>query len=70
MDPYMIIRSPGSRTPTLNASAKASIVPATTGVPAARPVVCAACWWTLPMTSPGHANRGKGIGSQISVAQS
>ncbi|HEY7049138.1 MAG TPA: hypothetical protein VH373_18105 [Jatrophihabitantaceae bacterium] len=37
--PYMSMRSPGAATPTLTASAQASIVPATTGVPPAELVV-------------------------------
>ncbi len=36
--PYMTITSPGSRTPTLVASAHASTVPAVTGSPCGRPV--------------------------------
>jgi hypothetical protein len=40
--PYMSMSSPGSRTPTLSASAQASTVPATTGVPAGNPVASAA----------------------------
>ena len=37
VEPYISIMSPGSSTPTLSASAAASIVPTITGVPAARP---------------------------------
>ena len=36
VEPYISIRSPGSRTPALNASAHASTVPALTGVPSAQ----------------------------------
>ena len=38
VEPYISIMSPGSSTPTLSASAAASIVPTMTGVPAASPV--------------------------------
>ena len=60
VEPYMSIRSPGRRTPTLNASAHASIVPAQTGVPAGRPVSAAAAAVTCPAISAGHARRGAG----------
>ena len=42
VEPYISIISPGSSTPTLTASAAASIVPTITGVPAASPVSSAA----------------------------
>ena len=42
VEPYMTIMSPGLVTPTLSASAAASMVPAITGVPAASPVSRAA----------------------------
>jgi hypothetical protein len=48
--PYMTIMSPGSTTPTLTASAAASIVPAVTGVPAFSPVSAAAVEVTSPAT--------------------
>ncbi len=38
VEPYISMRSPGRRTPTLTASAAASMVPQVTGVPGARPV--------------------------------
>ena len=49
--PYMIIRSPGAPTPTLIASAAASIVPTITGVPSASPVADAASRVTVPAMS-------------------
>ena len=42
--PYMIIVSPGRCTPTLTASAAASIVPKVTGVPTGSPVASLAAW--------------------------
>jgi hypothetical protein len=42
VEPYISIMSPESSTPTLSASAAASMVPAITGVPCARPVAAAA----------------------------
>ena len=56
--PYISIRSPGWSTPTLAASAQASIVPAATGVPAGIPVDWAAASETVPATSDGHSKRG------------
>jgi len=50
--PYEIMRSPRRLTLTLNASAHASIVPATTGVPAGMSVARAAALVTSPMASP------------------
>src|SRR5258706_14805079 len=52
--PYMSMRSPGSLTPTLTASAQASMVPATTGTPAGRPVSAAPSPVTVPLTSAGQ----------------
>ena len=46
VDPYITIMSPGLTTPTLSASDAASMVPAMTGVPAARPVARAAFFVT------------------------
>ena len=46
VDPYIIIISPAPQTPTLTASAAASIVPTVTGVPGARPVSSAATFDT------------------------
>jgi hypothetical protein len=68
--PYMSIVSPGSRTPALSASAQASIVPATTGVPSGIPVAAAPRTWTRPTTSSDHANRGKSTPGTTSAAQS
>src|SRR5580693_634286 len=54
VDPYMIIRSPRCRTPTLCASAHASTVPASTGVPGRRPVAADA----RGVTGPGQPRQG------------
>jgi hypothetical protein len=58
VEPYISIRSPGCRTPTENASAYASTVPAITGVPTGNPVAAAAVSWTAPTASLGHTNLG------------
>jgi hypothetical protein len=69
VDPYISIRSPGWRTPALNASAQASTVPAVTGVPVNNPVVSAAAAVTVPTTSPGHASRSSATSPVSSLAQ-
>ena len=46
VEPYISIMSPEARTPTLTASAAASMVPQVTGVPMASPVSAAA--WRSP----------------------
>jgi hypothetical protein len=56
--PYMTIVSPTAPTPTLAASAQASIVPAITGMPSGSPVSRAARPCTVPATSPGQSSRG------------
>ena len=58
VEPYMIIMSPGARTPAESASAAASMVPAITGVPAASPVSSAAAAVTSPAISPDHNSAG------------
>ena len=63
VDPYITIVSPTSRQPALYASASASIVPASTGVPARSPVAVAASVCSSPTTSPGHASRGRSSGA-------
>jgi hypothetical protein len=68
--PYMSIVSPGARTPTLAASAHASIVPAATGVPSARPVSDAAAAVTVPAISAGHRSRGSSNPGAIPDAHS
>ena len=70
LDPYMIIRSPGPRTPALTASAGASGAPAMTGVPAARPLARAAAAETRPTTSVGQTRRGKRTGSTVPATHS
>ena len=58
VDPYIIIISPGPDTPTLKASAAASQVPATTGVPLANPVSLEAFSLTSPIISLVHTSLG------------
>lgn len=59
VEPYMTIMSKGRTMPTLSASEAASIVPAMTGVPAARPVARAAFGVTWPAISVVHKSFGK-----------
>ena len=54
VEPYIIIMSPGSSTPTLSASAAASMVPAMTGVPSAARSPRAAARVTWPAISVDH----------------
>jgi hypothetical protein len=68
VEPYISIMSPGSSTPTLSASAAASMVPAITGVPSARPVSAAACRVTWPAMSVVQARRGSLSRSTMSAA--
>ena len=68
--PYMSIVSPGSRTPTLSASAQASMVPAMTGVPAAIPVRADASAVTQPTGSPAQWSVGSSRFGAMSAAQS
>jgi hypothetical protein len=68
VDPYISIWSPGCRTPTENASEYASTVPATTGVPARTPVASAASGRTVPTTSLGQTNLGRGRCLQMRLA--
>ena len=70
VEPYISIRSPGRRTPPLNASAQASTVPAATGVPTGSPVSRAASGVTVPTISPGQASRGSGTPVATCSAQS
>ena len=70
VDPYIIIMSPGDSTPTLTASAAASIVPASTGVPAARPVSAAAAGVTSPAISEDHNNSGSRSGPTMPSVRS
>ena len=70
VEPYMSIISPGARTPTLTASAAASIVPTVTGVPSARPVSAAAAAVTPPAISVDHISRGSRSSGRISGARS
>jgi hypothetical protein len=58
VEPYMSIRSPGAATLTEYASAQASIVPVTTGVPGASPVWLAAAALTWPAITPGQTSSG------------
>ncbi len=67
--PYMTIMSPGAFTPTLMASAVASIVPVVTGVPAFSPVSAAACGVTCPATSFAQSSRGRRSRSTIGPAK-
>ena len=61
VEPYIIIMSPGSSTPTLSASAAASIVPAMTGVPAASPVSSRRARVTMPAMSVVHSSLGQAL---------
>lgn len=70
VEPYISMRSPGSRTPTLSASAQASIVPAKTGVPGRSPVAAAAAAVTAPTCSPGQTSLGSGQPGSTSATQS
>ena len=70
VEPYMIIMSPASSTPTESASAAASAVPAMTGVPAASPVSSAARGVTAPTMSVVQARSGRRSGSMMSGASS
>jgi hypothetical protein len=54
VEPYITIMSPFRTTPTLSASAAASMVPAITGVPLASPVARAALAVTWPATAVVH----------------
>ena len=56
VEPYISIMSPGSSTPTLSASAAASMVPTITGVPTARPVSSAARPCHVPAMSVVQAS--------------
>ena len=58
VDPYIIIISPVSFTPTLIASAAASIVPTVTGVPCCKVVSNEACFVIYPAISVDHFNSG------------
>ena len=69
VEPYISIISPGSRTPTLIASAAASIVPTITGVPGASPVSSAACLVTVPAISVVQAISGRRSSSVMSGAR-
>ena len=55
--PYIIIASPGSRTPALAASLQASIVPIASGLPTGMSVASAPSAVTNPATSPASATR-------------
>ena len=68
--PYMTIRSPGSRTPTLAASDQASTVPVTTGMPSGSPVASAASRVTSPATSAGQRSSGSSRPGATSSAHS
>ena len=70
VEPYISIISPGDWTPTLTASAAASIVPTMTGVPWARPVSDAAAGVTPPAISVDHASRGNRSSGRMSGARS
>jgi hypothetical protein len=70
VEPYITMKSPGSRTSTLSASAHASIVPTATAVPSGSPVSAAASAVTCPATSLGHANSGSGSPGAIRFAHS
>ena len=62
--------SPGFVTPTLSASAPASIVPHVTGVPTASPVAAAAPAVTCPAMSVVHSNFGSLSSGRMSSASS
>ena len=66
VEPYIIIMSPGALTPTLTASAAASMVPQVTGVPARSPVSSAAASVTRPATSVDQRSRGSRSGPTVS----
>ena len=68
--PYMTMASPGSRTPTLVASAHASMVPVVIGSPTGSPVAAAASRVTCPTTSVGQANSGSSSPGATDSAQS
>lgn len=68
--PYISITSPGARTPTLSASAQASMVPTATGVPVARPVCAAAAAVTVPATSAGQRSSGSSTWSAYPLLHS
>ena len=70
MVPYMSMVSPGRRTPTLSASAHASIVPAMTGVPAGMPVSTDAAGVTVPTGSAAQRSSGSSRPGAIAAAQS
>ncbi len=67
--PYITIRSPGSVTPTLSASAAASTAPAVTGVPALSPVSSAPRSLTVPAISVDHIRSGNFDVSMIGSAK-
>ena len=58
VEPYIIIISPDPVTPTLKASAAASIVPELTIVPSAKPVSLDALAETSPITSSVQTSLG------------
>jgi hypothetical protein len=70
VEPYISIISPGAATPTLTASAAASMVPQVTGVPSASPVSAAAAAVMCPAISVDHIRRGKRSSGRISGARS
>ncbi len=70
VEPYIIIMSPLCRTPTLTASAAASMVPVVTGVPGARPVSCAACAVMWPAISVDQSSFGSLSSAMMSGARS
>lgn len=69
VEPYISMRSPGLRTPALNASAHASTVPVHTGVPSGSCVTSAAFAVMRPTTSLGQARRGAARPSITSAYQ-
>ena len=70
VDPYIIIMSPELLTPTLKASAAASIVPVVTGVPNFNPVSFDACSVISPAISLDHNISGNKLTSIISLLNS
>ena len=68
VEPYIIIMSPLSCTPTLTASEAASMVPAVTGVPTASPVSAAARSVTVPAMSVVHNRSGSRSGETMRSA--
>ena len=58
VEPYISIVSPAPRTPTLSASAAASMVPKVTGVPGASPVSPPPRSVTCPAISADQPSRG------------